>query len=168
MYHRYNITAVTVVSNSMINGKKKYNRFGIDSLTIQLIRNDQKSPKVSMEGCLRSMEAALRSLNNMEQRLNHGFKLYALLGPKYFVSIGEYSLTLVLYSIGWGTMALYFYSRGASSLFVVLILLWCSSAAWLVTNVGALPCIAVLSIGTSPVLFYLLNIPRESYAKRNV
>ena len=116
----------------------------------------------------KKMESALRSLNNMEQRLNHGFKLYALLGPNSFVSIGEYSLTIALYSIGWGTMALYFYSRGASSLFVVLILLWCSSAAWLVTNVGALPCIAVLSMGTSPVLFYLLNIPRESYAQRNV
>ena len=67
-------------------------RLGIDAITITNGPNN-------MEALFRAVESVLRSTSSLETRFQHGFYLYAFMGPEHFVSIGEYAITIALASV---------------------------------------------------------------------
>jgi hypothetical protein len=105
------------------------------------LRKTDSSARFSLEDTLRSVESSIRSLNNLEAQLNHGndtnpgcvvvsqlfffflnetystsnllgFYLYAFMGQKYFVSIGEYAISIALNVAAYCMLGLSLSSRG--------------------------------------------------------
>lgn len=83
---------------------------GIDAVTVELLPSSaggrHAHGTVSVEGVMKDVEAVIRSLNMAEQKLTHGFFLYTLMTPGYFVSIGEFSITVTLIMASYALLAL--------------------------------------------------------------
>lgn len=84
---------------------------GIDALTVEATSPSVSGRGASEEDVIRGIETMLRGLNRCEQKLSHGFYLYALMGPNFFVSIGEWGITLVLMTIPFVVFGLPLFSR---------------------------------------------------------
>jgi len=83
---------------------------GIDALSVEA-EPSLAGRSASAEDILRAVETMIRSLNHCEQRLSHGFYLFALLGPNFFVSIGEWGITLAIMIIPFVAVGLPLFRR---------------------------------------------------------
>eukprot|EP00614_Pseudopedinella_elastica_P001275 CAMPEP_0172606876 /NCGR_PEP_ID=MMETSP1068-20121228/27084_1 /TAXON_ID=35684 /ORGANISM="Pseudopedinella elastica, Strain CCMP716" /LENGTH=434 /DNA_ID=CAMNT_0013409737 /DNA_START=448 /DNA_END=1752 /DNA_ORIENTATION=+ len=67
---------------------------GIDAISIEFIEDLNQGS--SIERTLGCLENVIRGLNNLEEKLQHGFYIYLMIGSNFFVSIGEVSITIAL------------------------------------------------------------------------
>ncbi|OQS01627.1 transmembrane protein [Achlya hypogyna] len=72
-------------------------RYNVDAFTLSALHAPATpSAPVPLTGLLRAIETSVRAVSSLEEKLHQSFFFYLLVGPRDFVSIGEYYYPLVL------------------------------------------------------------------------
>jgi len=102
---------------------RHFMRHGVESLTI-----DQCLPEDAdqVTRIFQRIESVVRSLNNLEERLHHGFFLYMLMTLDHFVSIGEYAITLALFTACHMCIALPAFHKVVLDWFIIYLVCACA------------------------------------------
>jgi hypothetical protein len=127
---------------------------GIDAVTIELIGSEgrRQGSTTGLETVLRNIESVVRSLNMAEQKLTHGFFLYSFMTSRYFVSIGEFSITVVLVVACFAFISLGSFVSAQSMLPSMQLFVACFATSLVCSSIGLFDSIEHGSIGCISIL----------------